>query len=142
MSTHDEFQKLSARAIKAEDNVKTASATNMDDLRKRVQEAGDSAQTRAMGLKTRVANAKQKASHDWDDVQDRWSAHVASMRSDAADHKDRHYSKHAEHRAEKAERNAEETVAFAYAAIEESEYAVLDAALARAEADQAAATVA
>ena len=140
MSAHDEFQQLSARVAKAEENVKTASAQNTDDLRERVQEAGDLAQRRATGLKTHPANAMQKASHGWSDVQDRWSGHVASIRIDVGDRKDRHDSKHAEPDAEKAERNAEERVAFAYATIEESKYAVLDATLARAEADQAAAT--
>jgi hypothetical protein len=138
MSAHDEFQQLSDRVTKAEENVKTASAQNMDDLRKRVQEAGDAAQRRATGLKTRTANARQKASDGWSDVQDRWSGHVAAIRTAVGDRKDQHDSEHAEHHAEKAERNAEDTVAFALAAIEESEYAVLDATLARAEADQAA----
>lgn len=138
MSAQDEFQKLSARATKAEENLKTASANNMDDLRKRVHDAGESAQTRANGLKTRTANAKQKASDGWTDVQDRWSGHVASVRRDAGDRKDQHDSKRAEHHAERAERNAEDAAAFAYAAIEESEYAALDATLARAEAAQAA----
>ncbi len=52
----------------------------------------------------------------------------------AAVHQDR-----AEKIAEKREDDAAFAVQFAYAAIEEAEYAVLDAALARAEADEASA---
>jgi hypothetical protein len=130
MSAQDQFHTLSDRATKAEENVKTASAKNMDDLRKRVQAAGDLAQKHATDLKTHATNAKQKASDGWTDVQDRWSGHVALVRTDAGDRKEQRDSKRAQHHAERAERYAADTVEFAFAAIEESEYAVLDATLA------------
>ena len=65
--------------------------------------------------------------------------HVAKIREDIDTKRAEHDADRAEKIAEKREDDAAFAVQFAYAAIEEAEYAVLDAALARAEADEASA---
>ncbi|MBN9622487.1 MAG: hypothetical protein J0H06_05955, partial [Actinobacteria bacterium] len=67
------------------------------------------------------------------------SDHVADLRSKIEERKAERDAGHAARRAERAEDYAIEAVVFAAAAFDEAEYAVLDALLARVEADEATA---
>jgi hypothetical protein len=63
---------------------------------------------------------------------------VAALKEDMADRRAEHDLDRANMRAENAEADAAFAIDYAVAAIEEAEYAVLDAALARKEADELA----
>jgi hypothetical protein len=65
---------------------------------------------------------------------------VADVRSHVEAKKEQHDVRVAQRRAETAEADAEFAIDFAYSAVVDAEYAVLDAALARTEADDLAAT--
>jgi hypothetical protein len=69
-----------------------------------------------------------------------WNKHIDKIRKDVGNRKEEHDIKRAEHHAEHREDDAEAAVAYAYAAFEEAEYAVLDAMLAREDANEVAAT--
>ena len=60
------------------------------------------------------------------------------MRKDLDLARQEHDAKKAEHRAERAEQDAADTIDFALYALEEAERACIDAAIARADADDAA----
>jgi hypothetical protein len=72
----------------------------------------------------------------WRAVHDDWNRHVTTVRQNVDDRMADHDVKRSERRAQNAEDDAEAAVNFAYAALEEAEYAVLDAALGRLEADE------
>jgi hypothetical protein len=71
-------------------------------------------------------------------VQCTWSGHVARLREDVEAKKADRDAKKTQHRADEAEDDAIIVVAFAEAALEEAEYAVLTATLARLDATAAA----
>jgi hypothetical protein len=139
VSASEQLYKLADRAKEAEENIEHSKEEGQAELMARVQEARESSEKQAAELKTGTSGAKAKASKWWTDVQDDWNKHIDKVRKDVDNRKDEHDVKRAEHRAEHREDDADAAVAFAYAAFEEAEYAVLDALLAREEADELAA---
>lgn len=139
MSASEQLDKLADRAKQSEENIEHAKEEGQAELKARVQRARESSEKHAAELKSGTSGAKAKASKWWTDVQDDWNKHIDKIRKDVDDRKEEHDVKRAEHRAEHREDDADAAVAFAYAAIEEAEYAVLDAILAREEADELAA---
>ena len=126
-------------AFQSEENIEHAKQEGQAELKARVQRARESSEKHATELKSGASGAKAKASKWWTDVQDDWNKHIDKVRKDVDNRKEEHDVKRAEHRADHREDDAEAAVAFAYAAFEEAEYAVLDAILAREEADELAA---
>ncbi len=72
-------------------------------------------------------------------MQQSWDERAAQVREHAESKKTEHDVRTAERKADTAEADATFAIDFAYATVVEAEYAVLDAALARTEADEAAA---
>jgi len=138
VSASEQLDKLADRAKQSEENIAHAKEEGQAELRARVQQARESSEKHAAELKSGVGGAKAKASKWWTDVQDDWNKHIDKIRKDIDNRKEEHDLKRAEHHAEHREDDAVAAVAFAYAAFEEAEYAVLDAILAREEADQLA----
>ena len=103
--------------------------------------ARDLANAGAKELQAKTDAAGQQVSDSWADVQRSWSAHVAKARKDVDKRKAGFSASNAEDRAEWAESDAEMAIDYAYSAIEEAEYAVLDAILARREAEAVAVAV-
>jgi hypothetical protein len=139
VSASEQLDKLADRAKRSEENIAHAREEGQAELKARVQQARESSEKHAAELKSGASGAKAKASKWWTDVQDDWNKHIDKIRKDVDNRKDEHDVKRAEHRAEHREDDAEAAVAYAYAALEEAEYAVLDAILAREEADKLAA---
>jgi hypothetical protein len=75
-------------------------------------------------------------SDGWSKVQRTWNDHLAEMRQDIHDRRAEHDLKKAQRTADSTEEDAAFAIDFAYGAIEEAEYAVLDAVLARTEAEE------
>ena len=95
-----------------------------------------SAQERAKQLRESAEANQNKLSVWWYDLQRTWNEHVAKIRDDIDTKQAEHDKDRAERRAEHRADDAAFAVDFAYTAIEEAEYAVLDAELARKEADE------
>jgi hypothetical protein len=139
VSAAEQLDKLADRVKQSEENIEHAKEEGQAELRARVQQARESSEKDAAELKSGAGGAKAKASKWWTDVQDDWTKHIDKIRKDVDSRKEEHDLKRAEHHAEHREDDAVAAVAFAYAAFEEAEYAVLDAILAREEADELAA---
>jgi hypothetical protein len=140
MAVSDGLAKLSKRAKQAEDHAHAASNQARTDLEKTVNDVQASAEAEAKKVQQRAQAAGDHVSDTWKDVQTSWSAHVAKVRADLERQREMFDASNAVDRAEWAETGAAMAVDYAYAAIEEAEYAVLDAILARREATDALAT--
>lgn len=129
---------LAQRAKAAEDRVTAAKSQARSDVEREVARVRDAAQQKADRLQAQTAKAAAGASQWWNDVQRTWTGHVARVREDVEGKKAELDAKKARHRADVAEDDAVAAVAFAESALEEAEYAVLNAALARMDAEAAA----
>ena len=134
-----QLKALADRASAVEANVTAAQTKQQAELRQQVDAAQESAKQAAADLKASASDSKDKASQSWSEVQSKWNAHVAAIRESAEGAKSSLDAKLAGRRADRAEDTAAASIAFAAAALDEAEYQVLNAALARSEADDAAA---
>ena len=136
MALSDQLTELTARAKEAEDRAAAARDKSKAGLQADVETARASAQERAKKLRESAEANKNKLSVWWYDLQRTWNEHIAKIRDDIDTKRAEHDEDRAERRAEHRADDAAFAVDFAYTAIEEAEYAVLDAALARKEADE------
>ena len=138
MAASDDLKKLADRAKAAEDHAAVAKTQARAELQKTVTGVRASAEAGAKKFQTQTQAAGQKASDSWNDVQRSWNAHMDKARKDIDHRKAEFDASDAKSQADWAEWNAELSIDYAYSAIEEAEYAVLDAILARRDADEAA----
>jgi hypothetical protein len=131
----DSLADLSRRAKSAEDSADAARAETRELLADRVAKARSEAERQAEQLHATTIAAEQDATDRWAQVQADWKDHVRTMRAHVQDKQTARDAKRTDKRAAYAEDYAEAAVAMAIAAIEEAEYAVLDATLARADAE-------
>ena len=139
MAVSDQLTELTARAKSAEERAAAARGKAKADVQADVKKARASAQDRAKKLRESAEANKNKLSVWWYDLQRTWNEHVAKVRDDVDEKRAEHNVDHAQRRAERRADDALFAIDFAYAAIEEAEYAVLDAELARMEADEVSA---
>jgi hypothetical protein len=121
-----------------EDRAAAARAKAKGDLEQDVKRARESAQAQADTLRQSVEASQGRISAWWDSVQRSWNDHLAAVRKNVDEKEAAHDLKKARRIADQAEVDAEFAIDYAYAAIEEAEYAVLEATLARMEADEVA----
>jgi hypothetical protein len=138
MAVSDQLTTLAARAKEAEEHAAAAQSKAKADLEADVKDARASAQAQADRLHESADANRARISAWWHDVQRSWSQHVAAVKEDMADRRAEHDVDRANKRAENAEGDAAFAIDYAVAAIEEAEYAVLNASLARMEADELA----
>ena len=138
MGASNDLRKLADRAKTAEDHAATAKTQARAELQKTVTDVRASAEAGAKKLQDQTRAAGQQVSDSWNDVQQSWTAHFAKARQDMDHRKAKFDASNAASEADWAEWNAQLTIDYAYSAIEEAEYAVLDAILARRDADEAA----
>jgi hypothetical protein len=131
---------LADRAKMAEDRVAAAQNQARSQLQVQVTEARRNAQRTAESLQKQTAKGAASASRLWIDVQQTWSSHVAQIRQDMESRTAGREVKALRRTADKAEDDAVAAVIFAEAALEEAEYAILDATLARMDAESAEGT--
>ena len=132
-----QLKRLSDRARAAEADANALKAKNKAALEQKVNAAQASAKQASDDLKVSANKAKDETTQWWGQVQDNWKSHIAKVHRDVDEAKANRKADKAEKRAERAESNAAAAVEFAYAAIEEAEYQVLNAALARLDAEDA-----
>jgi hypothetical protein len=135
----DELTKLSARAQEAEGRAKAARDETRADLEQDIDSARASAQAQADKLRTAADESRDDISAWWTGVQRSWDERAAQVREHMESKKTEHDVRAAQRKADSAEADATFAIDFAYSAVVEAEYAVLDAALVRMEADEAAA---
>jgi vacuolar-type H+-ATPase subunit I/STV1 len=135
-----QLKRLSDRASTAEADANALKAKNKAALEQKVNAAQADARKASDDLKASAKEAKDETTQWWGQVQENWKSHIAKVRKNAEQDKAYMKADQAEMRAELAEDNAAAAVDFAYAAIEEAEYQVLNAAMARADAEDAKAT--
>ena len=138
MSLSDQLTKLATRAKQLEDHASAATTQAKADLAQSVDSARTSAQAEAETLRKTAEAADGKVSDWWSGVGKSWNDHVATVRKNVDDKKADHDLKVARRTADQADADASFAIDYAYAAIEEAEYAVLDAALAHMDADELA----
>jgi hypothetical protein len=139
MTLSDELSRLAARTKELEDRAAAAHQKARADLEHDVAAAREESKANAEALRESVDTDAAEVSAWWTDLGRSWDQHLAKMR----DHIDK---KAAQHDLKAAQRAADEASAYAsyvidytFAAVEEAEYAVLDATLAQMEADDLAA---
>jgi hypothetical protein len=146
MTLSENLYKLADRAKEAEQRAQQAQQQAAEDvhkakadLEKTVNDSRVSAEAQGTKLRDSAKASQNKISAWWDQEQETWNAHLGKVRRNIDERKAERDAKKAETRAENAEADAEFAIDYAYAAIGEAEYVVLDAILARAEAEDAAA---
>ena len=107
------------------------------DLEQDIDSARASAQAQADRLRAAAEESKGNISAWWTGVQKAWDERAAHVREHMESKKAEHDVRAAERKVDTAEADATFAIDFAYAAVVEAEHAVLDAALARMEADEA-----
>jgi hypothetical protein len=132
-----QMKRLSDRASEAEANANAKNAKDKAALQQRVDAAEADARQASDKMKASANKAKDETTQWWGQVQDNWKSHVAKVHKDVEETKAHMKADRAEARAERAEDDAAAAVDFAYAAIEEAEYQVLNAAMARVDAEDA-----
>jgi hypothetical protein len=138
MALSDQLNDLAVKAKQVQDRVAAAKQKTKADLEGDVENARASAQAQADALHTKAEANKGKISAWWDKMERSWHEHVAAVRKGAQDRKAGHDAKAAQRAAEQADQDASYAIDYAYAAIEEAQYAVLDADLAHRHADELA----
>jgi hypothetical protein len=135
MALSDQLSRLAARAKQAEDRFAAARTQARDGLEQDVQKAREDTQAAAEKLRSESAAASDRADAWVEGIQRSWSDHIAQARRQMDARKGRHDAKVAQRYADDAEDYAKFMIELAYTAIEESEYAALEAVLARQDAD-------
>jgi hypothetical protein len=138
MALSDQLSNLSARAKQLEDQAGAAKQKSKAELEADVKNAQESAQAQADALRTTAQADKGKMSAWSENLQKSWNDHLKAVRKSADERHAAHDLKSRQRAAQKADDDAEYAVQYAYAAIEEAQYAVLDAELAHAEAEELA----
>lgn len=131
----EQFAVLGQKVDQAQQSLKAAAAEDKQQLSARVDVARKSADEQAAKLRASAQEQSDEAKGKVSELQQKWSEHIADVRQRVHDRKAKRGARMADHDAEWAERYALDAIDVAVAAIEEAEYAVLDAALARQDAD-------
>ena len=132
-----QMKRLSDRARAAEADTNALKAKNKAALEQKVDAVEADAKQASDDLKASAKETQDEITQWWGQVQENWKSHIAKIRKQNEQDKAHMKADQAEIRAEIAEDNAEAAVDFAYAAIEEAEYQVLNAAMRRADAEEA-----
>ena len=139
MALSEQLSKLSVRTKVLEDRAAAAKDEARADLEQEVKAAREASQANAEALSKSIETAQAEVWVWWDGVARAWDQHVATVRQHIDDRVAAHDLKAAQRDAEEADAYASYLIDYTYAAVEEAEYAVLDAALAHMRADELAA---
>jgi hypothetical protein len=127
-----QFERISDKARAAADTLRAASVRSKDQLEKDVASAQERAVATTDHLKAKADDARNTASSHWQQVRGKWHAHVAQTRARADKAKTKIDAEGAAMDVDLTEAYAYDAIDFALDAIQEAEYAVLDAMYARA----------
>jgi DNA anti-recombination protein RmuC len=139
MALSDQLKRLAARTHEMEDRAAAAHQKARADLERDVEAARESSKANAEAFRESMDASAAEVSAWWTDVGRSWDEHLAKMRQHIDEKVAAHDLKSAKRDAEDANAYASYLIDYCYAAVEEAEYAVLDATLAQMEFDQLAA---
>ncbi|MCW3008807.1 MAG: hypothetical protein JWP17_3433 [Solirubrobacterales bacterium] len=135
MSAADRFSELRQQVNQAESNIKAAASEDSAKLTAKADEARKAADEHAAQFAATAQDTSKQAEAHWNELQSSWDQHTQRIRQRIAEKKAEHDAASAQRDAEWAENDAVNAVDFALVTVQEAEYAVLDAAVARANAD-------
>ena len=142
MALSEQLSKLSVRTKALEDRFDAAKKEARADLEQDVKAAREASQANAEALRTSIETSEAEVSAWWDDVARAWNQHMTTVRRHIDDRVAAHDLKAAKLYAEEADEYASYLIDYTYAAVEQAEYAVLDATLAHKRVDELAAEMA
>lgn len=131
----EQLSTLSAQAKKAEDALTEARDKNQAALQAHRAALKGSASTAEAVAQQRVAATETATATWWDETRSTLQERFAGLRASADEHRNEHDLKRALRRADAAEADADDAVALAVYILVQAEWAVVDAAIARGEAD-------
>jgi hypothetical protein len=135
----EQLSELSERAKRTEDLVAAARQKDRAQLEaQRAKVTGSLAAAKASADQS-AANAKDKVGGWWSKTRSSVDERFAGIHAKADKRQTEHDAKRAEHHAEQSEQDASDAVEFALYVLDEAECAVIDAAIARTDADALAA---
>lgn len=136
MALSDALTKLAAQTKSLEASAEDVKQKNDAAVKARIVTLNTSLTETKTKASAGLEQAGDQAKSDWDAMQDSVSSTFDSLHAKAAAHRAALKEKHAESVAEGSEWDAEDAVDFAVYAIQEAEYAVLQAAVDRETADE------
>ena len=142
MALSDDLRKLSERAKEAEDHAAAAKAEARANVEQRMSEVKASAETAATELRVKAEAAKTEASAHGTTCSETGRPTLTACVPISTARRPRLGPRTPRCPLDWAESDADLAISLAYAAIEEADYAVLQALLARREADEAAGVLA
>lgn len=131
---------LAGRVRKLEDSAAAVEDKNRAALQTRRDELDTAIEKERHDIEKATTAAKQEARTWWSDTKGSIERQMAAMRADVAKRQAEHKKKSAEHSAQDAEQDAWVAVTLAAYCLDAAEWAVVQAELARGEADELAAT--
>jgi hypothetical protein len=134
----EQLSELSDRAKNAEDFVTAAQAHNREVLDSRRAQLKVSISEGKARVDAGATAAQNKAQAWWDDTRSAIDARFDALRAQHDEHRAEHDLNRAERRAGDAEEDAAYAVEFAISMLDQAEYAIADAVIARADADDLA----
>jgi hypothetical protein len=139
MALSEQLSKLAARTKELEDRATAARQEARADLQHDVEAARVASNANAEALSKSLDASEAEVSAWWTDMGRSWDQHIANVRQRVEEKKEQHDLKAAQRDADDATAYASYLIDYTYAAVDEAEYAVLDAVLAQREADELAA---
>ncbi|MCI4066312.1 hypothetical protein MRQ36_28685 [Micromonospora sp. R77] len=139
MALSDQLSQLAARTKALEIRAVAAGDKARDELQREVQAARATSDADAVALGKALDAREAEVAAWWTDMGRAWDEHIARMRERVEQKKEQHDLKAAQRDAEDAVEYASYLIDYTLAAVEEAEYAVLDAVLAQKRADELAA---
>jgi hypothetical protein len=131
----EQFADLSARLKEAEDSVEAAAHKEKEKVESRLSKLHSDASSHGDRIKQDVSSAEADVASKWHELQNKVRSDIDNIKQDVDERREEHDAKRAEKKAEKAENHAAAAIAFAFNSIDYAEQAVLDAIVARWEAD-------
>ena len=131
----EQLQDLAQRVKKMEDSASAARNKDQAELKRRLDQLHSDIEATGQRIETSAANAKEDVRSGWADIKRRIDERLTDARTKLQERKAERDINKAERRAQAAEDDAADAIAFAVYVLDQAEYAVVDAALARAAAD-------
>jgi hypothetical protein len=139
MALSDQLSKLAARTKALEERAAAARAEARTELQRDVEAARVASDADAVRLGKALDARQAEVSAWWTDMGRSWDEHIARMRTRVEHKKEERDLKAAQRDAWEATQYASDLLDYTLAAVQEAEYAVLDATLAQKKADELAA---
>ena len=132
----EQLAELSIRAKHAEDALAAAKKEAQDQVEARKEKARAAAMATAEKVNQSIQSAKDTATRNWSAVRTKIAADINALKADVAHKKHDVDVKLAENYADQLESEASFAIGYAVASIEQAEWSVLDAVVARVKAQK------